>query len=58
MEPNNISDTSDALAPFRAQVRAEEIAKPKMSEKAAARLREINEHDRAEKVANGSISRR
>jgi hypothetical protein len=42
----------DVLAPFREQVRAESDTKPKMSDKTAARLREINEHDRAEKIAN------
>src|ERR1043166_9565793 len=45
---------SDKLAAFRLQVHQAEV-KPKMSEKASARLREINEHDRAVKFANSKF---
>lgn len=41
----------DSLAVYRQQVAAEKELKPGMSEKAKAKLREQNEHDRAEKAA-------
>lgn len=47
-----LSAVPDKLAMFRAQIRAEAESKPKMSEQTAARLKEINEHDRTEKIAN------
>lgn len=47
-----VNSEQDRLAEFRAQVRAEAETKPGMSDKTAARLRQINDHDRTAKIAN------
>jgi len=46
----------DSLAVYRQQVAAEKELKPGMSEKAKAKLREQNEHDRAEKAARTNFA--
>lgn len=54
--PTATIETEDRLAAFRQQVKAEDESRPRMSDAAAARLRQINEHDRIAKAANATFS--
>lgn len=50
-----IPESEDALAVFRQQVKTEDEARPKMSESAKAKLRSLNDHDRANAEADVRI---